>query len=101
MQSKTLLFSDGASLGNPGRGGWGAVILQGDIVTEIGGREDNATNNAMELTATIQAISSLKDIKNSITISTDSAYVVNGVQEWLPSWIARGWKTKDKKEVKY
>ena len=95
-----IVFADGASLGNPGKGGWGAIILSHNQVTELGGRKDDATNNMMELTAAIEAFSFLKDEKDPITISTDSAYVVNGAEKWILRWREEGWKTKAKKPIR-
>ncbi|MEK7179992.1 MAG: RNase H family protein [Patescibacteria group bacterium] len=95
-----IVFADGASLGNPGKGGWGAVVLSDNYVTELGGRKDDATNNMMELTAAIEVLSFLKNEKNLVTISTDSAYVVNGAEKWILRWREEGWKTKAKKPIR-
>ena len=94
-----IIFADGASLGNPGKGGWGAVILSNNQVTELGGEKNDVTNNMMELTAVIEALSFLKNENNPIAISTDSAYVVNGAEKWIIRWRKEGWKTKTKKPI--
>lgn len=97
-----IIFTDGASRGNPGAGGWGAIVASSDTVTELGGREANTTNNRMELQGLIQALEHV--VSNSftekqITVFTDSRYVIRGVEEWLRVWQVGGWKTKAKKEV--
>jgi len=93
------IFTDGACSGNPGPGGWAAILRSGDHEKEIFGGERSTTNNRMELTAAIKGFEALK--KSSIvTIHTDSRYVMDGLQLWLPRWKAKGWKTADKKPVK-
>lgn len=89
-----LLFCDGSSLGNPGPGGWGAVIVlrHGEVV-ELGGAEKHTTNNRMELRAVIEALDALRDEEGDIVIHADSAYVMNGATSWYRGWIAKGWKT--------
>lgn len=93
------LFTDGACSGNPGPGGWGALLRYKGTEKELSGAEAETTNNRMELMA---AIEGLKAIKRSchVTLYTDSKYVLQGVTEWLDGWKARGWKTADKKPVK-
>jgi ribonuclease HI len=92
------IFTDGASRGNPGRGGWGSVVVTKDSVIELGGREDNTTNNRMELMAAIQGLSSVASSED-ITLNTDSSYVINGITKWVSGWIRNGWVTKTKEEV--
>jgi ribonuclease HI len=93
------IYTDGACRGNPGPGGWGALLLAGDNERELSGAEPHTTNNRMELTAVIRALEALKrPIEGAIY--TDSQYVRQGVLEWMPNWKARGWKTADKKPVK-
>ncbi len=99
MKKHVDIFTDGACSGNPGPGGWGAVLRYGETEKEISGGEADTTNNRMEMMAVIEALRSLKGscIAN---ITTDSKYVIQGMTEWLPNWKARGWKTADKKPVK-
>lgn len=92
-------FTDGACRGNPGPGGWGAVLRFGDRERELAGGEPNTTNNRMELTAAIEALKALKR-PCRVALYTDSTYVRNGITQWLPAWRARGWRTADKKPVK-
>ena len=97
---KYKIYTDGACSGNPGPGGWGAVILdQDDKQKNISGSEKNTTNNRMELLA---AIMSLKKIKTNseVVIFTDSTYVKNGITEWMKNWKKNGWKNSGKKPVK-
>ena len=93
------IYTDGACRGNPGPGGWAALLLFGGHEREISGAEADTTNNRMELTAVIRALEALKRPVEG-AIYTDSQYVRQGVLEWLPNWKARGWKTADKKPVK-
>jgi ribonuclease HI len=93
------IYTDGACKGNPGPGGWGALLRSGTHEKELFGGELNTTNNRMELTAVIRALEALKRA-SQIKVYTDSQYVQKGVQEWLTNWKARGWKTADKKPVK-
>ena len=97
---KYKIYTDGACTGNPGPGGWGAVIFdQDDKQRNISGSEKNTTNNRMELLA---AIMSLKKIKTNseVVIFTDSIYVKNGITEWMKNWKKNGWKNSSKKPVK-
>ncbi|WP_343637835.1 ribonuclease HI [Roseateles sp.] len=94
-----VIYTDGACKGNPGPGGWGAWLKSGDHEKELFGGERNTTNNRMELTAVIEALSSLKRSCN-IVIYTDSEYVRKGMTEWISGWQRRGWKTADGKPVK-
>jgi ribonuclease HI len=98
-QPRVEIFTDGACSGNPGPGGWGAILRSGGHEKEISGGERATTNNRMELTAAIEGLKTLK--KASIVILyTDSRYVMDGLTRWLPRWKANGWKTADKKPVK-
>jgi ribonuclease HI len=100
MKKEATIFTDGASRGNPGPGGWGAVITDGGRVRELGGGEDSTTNNRMELRAAFEALAHLasKNKKRTV-IYTDSSYVVNGITKWLAAWKERGWVTLKKEEV--
>ncbi|MDD4519831.1 MAG: ribonuclease HI [Alphaproteobacteria bacterium] len=92
------IFTDGACSGNPGKGGWAALLRYGAKEKTLSGAEAQTTNNRMEMTALIEALSSLKE-KCSLTLHTDSQYLMNGSTKWLPSWKAKGWKTAAKKDV--
>ena len=94
-----LIYTDGACKGNPGPGGWGALLVCGEKEREIFGGEPSTTNNRMELTAVIEALMAIRE-RAPITIYTDSQYVQKGITEWLAGWRARGWKTAAKKPVK-
>ncbi len=95
-----LIFSDGASKGNPGPGGWGAIILSGGRVTELGGREEHTTNNRMELRAAIEGLrASNMEPAGERVVYTDSSYVINGITKWVHGWKKNGWQTKEKKSV--
>ena len=115
---KITMYTDGSSRGNPGKGGWGAIILTDSEVVELGGNEKMTTNNRMELRGTIEGLrhiasssffvrkdddveqSSSNDQKTmSVEICTDSEYVKKGMTEWIRGWIAKGWKTSTKKDV--
>ncbi len=96
---KVVIFTDGACRGNPGNGGWGALLRYGDRERELYGAERDTTNNRMELMAAIQALEALKR-PCDVVLSTDSEYLRRGITEWLPQWKRRGWKTADKKPVK-
>ncbi|WP_028966185.1 ribonuclease HI [Sphingomonas phyllosphaerae] len=93
------LFTDGACKGNPGPGGWGAVIRAGKHEKELAGGEPLTTNNRMELTAAIQGLNALTR-PCRVTLSTDSRYVMDGLTKWIHGWQKNGWKTADKKPVK-
>ena len=93
------IFTDGACKGNPGPGGWGALLRYGEHEKELYGGEVQTTNNRMELMAAIKALESLKR-PCAVDLTTDSVYVRNGITEWLPAWKQRGWKTAAKKPVK-
>ena len=97
---KITIYTDGACSGNPGPGGWGAILMLGENRKEISGYKEETTNNIMELTAAIEALKVLKR-PCECKIYSDSAYVVNAFkQEWINNWKKNNWKTSDKKEVK-
>jgi ribonuclease HI len=93
------IFTDGACSGNPGPGGWGAVLRYGEVEKEMNGGEPATTNNRMELMAAIKAIEAVKR-PCEIHLHTDSEYLRQGITTWIHSWKARGWRTADKKPVK-
>jgi ribonuclease HI len=93
------IFTDGACRGNPGPGGWGAILRYRGVEKELSGGEPATTNNRMELTAAIAGLEALKR-PCRVAIYTDSQYLRDGITRWLPRWKARGWKTADKKPVK-
>ena len=92
------IFTDGACSGNPGVGGFGAILRSARKEKEVSGAEDMTTNNRMELTGVIKALETLK-IPCRVTITTDSSYVVKGMTEWIRDWITKGWKNSQKKDV--
>lgn len=95
-----VIFSDGACSGNPGAGGWGAIVATPDgRVWELGDRNPLTTNNQMELTATIEALRSVADREEVISLYTDSLYVIHGITKWIWGWQKRGWKTAEGKDV--
>jgi ribonuclease HI len=94
-----VIYTDGACSGNPGPGGWGAVLSSGSHVKEMHGGEPSTTNNRMELMAAISALEALKRPSN-VQLYTDSTYVLNGITKWLSGWERNGWKTASKKPVK-
>ena len=97
--SHVIIHTDGACRGNPGPGGWGAVLHWGDHEKELWGGEKLTTNNRMELMAAIQALEALTR-PCKVELHTDSKYVMQGIEQWIHGWKARGWKTADKKPVK-
>lgn len=99
MSEYIEIYTDGACKGNPGKGGWGAVLRYRQAVLELFGGELETTNNRMELTAVIKALEALKRPGQAIRIFSDSRYVLGGIEEWLPGWKARGWKTANRKPV--
>ena len=99
MEKKTVIFCDGASKGNPGPGGYGAVVVWGDKVMELGGFEKHTTNNRMELSGVIVALEKLPPKLTEIIVYTDSKYLINGVTGWIYGWQKNNWRTKEKKEV--
>lgn len=98
--TKTVeIFTDGACSGNPGPGGWGALLRYGDTEKELSGAEPMTTNNRMEMMAAIMALESLTR-PTKVKLTTDSQYLKDGLTKWLPGWIRKGWKTADNKPVK-
>lgn len=97
--NEVLIYTDGACKGNPGPGGWGALLRSGAHEKELWGGQAHTTNNRMELTAVIEALSSLKQ-RCRVVLYTDSEYVRNGITSWIHGWKARGWTTADRKPVK-
>ncbi len=106
---QTIIFTDGASRGNPGSGGWGAIVAYGDDqvesrksqvkrVIEVGGRENDTTNNRMEMMAAIQALKHVSE-GNDVELFTDSAYLINGITAWVWAWQKNNWQTKTKDDV--
>ncbi len=99
---KVIIYTDGSSRGNPGPGGWAAIVATDEEVLELGGREDMTTNNRMEL---FGALAGLREINSQagkikeVEVFTDSQYVKKGMSEWIDGWIAKGWKTSTKKPV--
>jgi ribonuclease HI len=99
MADEVLIYTDGACRGNPGPGGWGAVLRYGNNEKLLYGGESETTNNRMELTAVIRALECLKHNKRRVRITTDSKYVLQGITEWIQGWKAKGWRTASKKPV--
>ena len=93
------IATDGACKGNPGPGGWGALLRAGTVEKELSGGESHTTNNRMELMAAIRALEALKR-PSRVTLSTDSRYVMDGLTKWVKGWQRNGWKTADRKPVK-
>ncbi len=93
------IYTDGACSGNPGPGGWGAILMMGDNEKELSGGEANTTNNRMELMAAIEALNALKE-PCRVDLYTDSQYVRKGITEWIVGWQKNGWKNSQKKPVK-
>ena len=97
MKKKVYIFCDGACSGNPGKGGWGAILRYGEREKELSGAERNTTNNRMELTAAIQALCALKE-PCEVVLTTDSKYLADGITKgWAKGWQANGWRKADKK----
>ena len=96
---KVIIYTDGACSGNPGKGGWGAVLKYGEITKQISGYSDLTTNNKMELQAVIEALKLLKK-RCDVEIFTDSVYVKDGITKWINSWKINNWKTSKKEPVK-
>lgn len=95
-QTGVVVFCDGAAKGNPGPGGWGVVVATPDgEVVELGGQAAHTTNNKMELTAAIQALTHVRDVAGPVDVYTDSTYVIKGIREWIHNWRRRGWTTMD------
>ena len=94
------IYTDGASKGNPGPGGWGAIVVNSRNAEELGGREAHTTNNRMEMKAALEALRFASKLPSApITVHTDSSYLINGVTKWVKGWAARDWKTAEKKDV--
>ena len=98
-KSEVEIFTDGACSGNPGPGGWGAILRYGDKEKELSGGAAETTNNQMELMAAIKSLEALKR-PCTVDLHTDSKYVQNGITQWMKGWIRNGWKTAAKKPVK-
>ena len=98
MNNKVIIYTDGACSGNPGKGGWGAVLIHEGNEKYLSGYDKMTTNNKMELTATIESLKSIKT-KSKIELYTDSQYVKNGINSWIINWKKNGWKTASKKPV--
>lgn len=99
MERDIIIYTDGSSLGNPGPGGWGAIIAEGETVIERGAGDKHTTNNRMELTAAIKALDEIKHKKGNVRMHTDSRYVINGITKWVSEWKKRDWMTKGKTPV--
>ncbi|MCS7240526.1 MAG: ribonuclease HI [Candidatus Bipolaricaulota bacterium] len=99
VRKKVTIYTDGACLGNPGPGGWAAILIWGPHRKEVSGWELKTTNNRMELRAAIEALRALKE-PAEVDLYTDSAYLKRGVTEWLPHWKEQGWKRKEGKTLK-
>jgi ribonuclease HI len=99
MMTQVEVFTDGACSGNPGPGGWGAILRYGDTEKELSGGEPETTNNRMEMMAAISALEALKR-PVTVDIHTDSTYVRDGITKWIHGWKKRDWRTTDKKPVK-
>jgi len=102
MNRAITIYTDGSSLGNPGAGGWGSLVMSDKSVVELGGSEKDTTNNRMELLAMIKAFEMLAErgiTDYDVTLYADSKYVLNGLQSWIKGWKAKGWKKADGKEV--
>ena len=99
-KEQTLIFADGASKGNPGKGGWGALVSAGGRVVELGGAEAHTTNNRMELTAALRALEHAQTLPaQPIVLHTDSSYVIGGITKWVAGWQRRGWLTPKNEPV--
>ena len=98
MNNKVIIYTDGACSGNPGKGGWGAVLIHEGNEKYLSGYDKMTTNNKMELTATIESLKSIKT-KSKIELYTDSQYVKNGINSWIINWRKNGWITASKKPV--
>lgn len=99
MTERIVIYTDGACRGNPGKGGWGAVLRYRDRERTLHGGDPHTTNNRMELLAVIRALETLNREGCAIDLYSDSRYVLQGISEWMPRWKARGWKTAGRKPV--
>jgi ribonuclease HI len=97
--AQVTIYTDGACSGNPGPGGWGAILISGEHRKEISGGESNTTNNRMELIAAIEALNALKG-PSVVELHTDSNYLREGITSWIHNWKKNGWRTSNKKPVK-
>jgi len=100
VSRKIEIYTDGACRGNPGPGGWGALLVFGDREKELYGAEAETTNNRMELLAAINALESLRHDRYPIVLTTDSRYLMDGITKWLAGWKKRNWKTANRQPVK-
>jgi ribonuclease HI len=96
--NKIIIYTDGSSRGNPGPGGFGAIIFDEENVKEIGGHEEMTTNNRMEMMAAIEALKNIPE-NAEVEIYTDSAYLIGGITVWIKNWQKNNWRTKDRREV--
>ena len=94
-----IIYTDGACIGNPGKGGWAAIIIEPTGEREIVGYEKSTTNNRMELKAVIEALKEI-EVNSQISLFSDSKYVIDGVTKWIKNWKINDWKTSNKKEIK-
>ncbi len=99
MPNRIRIYTDGACLGNPGRGGYGAILIYKEHQKKISGHEKETTNNRMELRGAIEALKTLKK-PSEVILHTDSKYVMDGMMKWIANWKKNGWKTSDRKAVK-
>ena len=100
MNEKVIIYTDGACSGNPGPGGWGAILMYKDLKKEISGGMRETTNNIMEITAVVEALKCLK-VESDVQVYSDSAYTVNAFKQgWIYNWMKNGWKTANKEPVK-
>ena len=98
LMNRVTIYTDGACSGNPGPGGWGAVLLSGEHRKEISGGDPQTTNNRMELTAAIEALRALK-LPSKVDLYTDSTYVKKGITEWIQNWKKNGWKRRSGRKL--
>jgi ribonuclease HI len=100
MNEKVIIYTDGACSGNPGPGGWGAILMYKGVKKEISGGRKETTNNIMEITAVVEALKCLK-VESDVQVYSDSAYTVNAFKQgWIYNWLKNGWKTANKEPVK-
>jgi ribonuclease HI len=100
MNNEIIIFTDGSSSGNPGPGGWGAIVsLPSGNIIELGGREQHTTNNRMELKAALEALRNIKTIPGDVVINTDSSYLIQGITVWVKGWQRNNWITSTKTDV--
>jgi ribonuclease HI len=98
MKDNYIIYTDGSSRGNPGPGGWAAILMKGKEVRELGGREEQTTNNRMELKAAIEGLKAVP-VGSKVLLNADSEYVVKGMTLWIQGWLAKNWRTAAKKPV--